>query len=379
MGNVTNKNITKHSTCLNYYIKPLQTQYGYSLEQLKHYSEFIDKPIDTVISQYKDAYLILFRPNPDQEFDRFQREMLAMFGYQVCGFDIPRKDEQKEPVLDAEYFYNEIKTSPYILFLGFDNGIFCRLASILTMNFDREKTPSGKYVFVGNIATVCAIRPYSKELYNKIKKLKDQKTKLKIKSPHQIDTSIEEHVYKLCKFQLGKILLFKALQFMKKEGVQYVKLECEPNLLPYYMEIFKFRLGPSPYYDYTSKLLSQSGYDYSRLPELVQIQDDLLVKQLGTYGLNTNHLRLASDYVHQLDNQTLYKCFMTYSQLEEILPLLKTHLLKHLQTIIDNAVYDIFDRKMGEHSISRSLVYFDGFEKMSELRNGYDRILKKHG
>ena len=178
MGNITNKTITKNSTCMDYYIKPLQKEYGYVIRPIDRISDFVNIDLDESVAVYKDIYMILFKSTENKELERFQREMLSVFGYQVCNLDTKREkpsDDQEvvkeAPGMTYPYVYDQIKTSPYILFLGFDNGNFCRLVSFVTLDIKKRKE-KGNIVNVGQINTVCAMKPYSKALFDKLSKIK---------------------------------------------------------------------------------------------------------------------------------------------------------------------------------------------------------------
>ncbi len=360
MGNITNKTITKNSTCMNYYIEPLQKEYGYNIIPLDRYSDFINIDLDRSIAKYKDMYMILFKSSKDKEFDRFQREMLSVFGYQICNLDTKRENQFRPPALKYPYVYNEIKTSPYVLFLGFDNGNFCRLVSFVTLNIEKNRYKE-KVVNVGKINTVCAMKPYSKALYDKISKINKKSS----------ETEIEKNVLQMCKFQLGKILLFKSIQYLKEHNVEYITLDCEKNLLPYYIHHIGFRLGPSPEYDYTSRLISPRGYNYNILPKLVEEHDQLLETKFKKFVFGEHSLRLSDSYANEIEEDSLYRCFLSKDKFKQVLNMLENHLINHLEAIIHNALYDIFDKEYMSPSLSRSMVNFAGYDTMIDFRNGY--------
>ena len=365
MGNITNKTITKNSTCMDYYVKPLQKEYGYIIRPLDRISDFVNIQLDESIAIYKDMYMILLKPTENKEFERFQREMLSVFGYQVCNLYEKREGQPNPPGLTYPYVYKQIKTSPYVLFLGFDNGNFCRLVSFVTLDIKKKKH-KGKIINVGEINTVCAMKPYSNALFDKLSKMKGKST----------DAELEKNVFQMCKFQLGKILLFKTLQYLKDHNVEYIVLECEKRLLPYYIHQIGFRLGPTPDYDYTSRLVSPRGYNYNILPKLVEEHDLLLETTFKTRIFDDHSLRLADSYADQLEEKSMFKCFLSKDKFKTVLHSLETHLINHLESIIHNALYDIFDKEFMASSLSRSMVNFAGYETMIDFRNGYATLKK---
>lgn len=371
MGNITNKTITKNSTCMDYYIKPLQKEYGYVIRPLDRISDFVNIDLDESVAVYKDMYMILFKSTENKELERFQREMLSVFGYQVCNLHTKREKDQEvvkeTPGLKYPYVYDQLKTSPYILFLGFDNGNFCRLVSFVTLDI-KKRNYRGKIANVGQINTVCAMKPYSKVLFDKLSKMKGKTNEIEL----------EKNVFQMCKFQLGKILLFKTLQYLNDHQVDYITLDCEKRLLPYYIHQIGFRLGPTPEYDYTSKLVSPRGYNYNILPQLVEEHDKLLEKTFKGRIYDDNSLRLADSYADQLEETSLYKCFLSKEKFKSVIHSLEDHLIKHLDAIIHNALYDIFDKEYMAPSLSRSMVNFAGYETMIDYRNGY-ATLKRDG
>jgi hypothetical protein len=80
---------------------------------------------------------------------------------------------------------------------------------------------------------------------------------------YQINIDLTNEIVQMCKFQLGKILLYKALQYMKEKDINYVVFSSETELLPYYIHYLGFRLGNDPDNDYTDRIvITQKGYNY---------------------------------------------------------------------------------------------------------------------
>ena len=237
MGNIVDKTITKSDICYDFFVKELINKHDYMLVKLDNIRACIDKNLDSQVLFYKGMYIfkldkIKRRTNPG--LYSLQRDMILPFIEQICIQDF----------IDLDHSLGSVRNDDELYICAFSHGNFCKCIAILSLSFvkpdilHQKVNPNLKLVPVINV--LCALTFRRNEKVN--------------------DIFLREKMGKI-KVRFGQLLFYFALKSLIKKNVPFVQLESHINLLPYYLDKLKFKLGPCPEFEFTSLLRKPMNTD----------------------------------------------------------------------------------------------------------------------